>query len=183
VRVAALRRHPNADFSYGRTSVQDEHGHEFFDINEPWPEPGRARIARYLFDTNSPLMRREIASQVGLWRLDDTHGQEFEYFARLKYFATDAHFIDKPLSIYVKHRRTSLFDKSRSFTLALFRLLFAIKAIIVLGNYDTKEERAALATEFWKVGRSLIRFGDYQLAYLTRPSVSRYFFLGGRKCS
>jgi hypothetical protein len=106
-RVAVLRLDPNVDFTYGRTSVQDEEGNELFEMTEPWPKPGQARIARYLFDTNSPMMRRELASNVGLWRLDDTHGQEFEYFARLKYFAKSAHYIDRPLSIYVRHPSTN----------------------------------------------------------------------------
>jgi glycosyltransferase involved in cell wall biosynthesis len=160
-RADVLIADPDVDFCYGLCSVRDEHNREIGKMNESWPPSGDARISRYLFDTNAPLIRRSTCARVGLWRADDLYGQEYEYFARLKYFSNKIHFINKTVSMYIRHKRESIFDKSLPFSLALFRILLAVKALVVYGKHDNVQERHELATAFRKVAKQLFHYRDY----------------------
>lgn len=155
---------PDVDFCYGLASIRDENGNETGRMNTSWPTSDEARISRYLFNTNSPLIRRSTCAKVGLWREDDLHGQEHEYFARLKYFSNKVIFIDKILSVYVKHKNESIFDRSLPFSLALFRILLTVKALILYGKYDNKHERRQLSREFRGVAKQLFDLKDYSNA-------------------
>ena len=147
---------------YGLCSIRDDSGHELRRMNTPWPSPDRARIVPYLFDTNSPLIRRSLCAKAGLWREDDMSGQEYEYFARIKFFSSEAVFLDQVLSVYVRHDRQNVFDISNpGFLLAIVRMLWAIKALVMYSRLDTVEERRALADEFHKVAKQLYRVGHY----------------------
>lgn len=163
-RARVLIEDPDVDFCYGLASIRDENGNETGRMNTSWPTPDEARISRYLFNTNSPLIRRSTCARVGLWRADDLHGQEYEYFARLKYFSNKVHFINKTLSFYVKHNNESIFDRSLSFSLALFRILLAVKALVLYGKYDNKLERHHLSKEFRGLAKQLYRLKDYSNA-------------------
>lgn len=163
-RASVLIQDPEIDFSYGLCSVQNEHGTEIGTMNERWPSSDEPRISRYLFHTDSPLIRRSTCSKVGLWRTDDPGGQEHEYFARLKYFSTKVHFIDKPLSIYVKHNRGSVFDRSLAYWLAIFRMVLAVKALVLYGESDNQQERLWLSKEFRSLGKQLYQLKDYRNA-------------------
>jgi glycosyltransferase involved in cell wall biosynthesis len=164
-RARILQEDPSVDFCYGQSSARDEHGREILTMNHPWPGPNEARVSRYLFDTNSPLIRRATCARVGLWREDDLHGQEYEYFARLKYFSNKAVFIDRVLSVYVRHRNESIFDnKSLDFSLAIFRMLLAVKALVIYGKHDNISERHHLSAGFRSLAKQLHRLGDYSHA-------------------
>jgi hypothetical protein len=135
-------------------------------MNEPWPTSDKARISRYLFNTNSPLIRRSTCALVGLWREDDLYGLEHEYFARLKYISNKVAFIDRVLSVYVRHKNESIFGKSLPFTLASFRIHLAVKALVVYGKYDNVQERFELAMEFRKLAKQLFSLRDYKNAQI-----------------
>ena len=161
-RAQVLIKDADLDFCYGLTSIRNKNGDETGRMNTRWPGPDEPRIAPYLFNTISPLMRRSACVRTGLWREDDTHGQESEYFARLKYFSNKAAFIDKTLSIYIRHGKGSLFDPtSLPWFLATFRALLAIKALIVYGRHDNQAERRHLAIAFRVLGKQLLRLRDY----------------------
>ncbi|HOX59475.1 MAG TPA: glycosyltransferase family 2 protein [Candidatus Paceibacterota bacterium] len=164
-RAQALRADPEVDFCYGLCSVRDQQGTELRRMNDPWPRPGEPRISRYLFDTNAPLIRRSTCARVGLWRNDDLHGQEYEYFARLKYFSNKVAFTDRVLSIYVRHEQRSIFDnKSIVFSLAVFRVLIAVKALVLYGTHDNAAERQHLSVAFKSLAKQLYRLKDYSNA-------------------
>jgi len=152
----------NVDFCYGLCSVQDEKGYELRKLNSPWPEAEQARIAPYLFDTNSPLFRRTVCAKAGLWREDDIYGQEYEYFARIKYFSKKVFFIDKVLSVNLRHESENIFDlKNLNFVLAIFRILWTVKSLIMFSSRDNPQERKALANQFHGVAKQLYRLKDY----------------------
>jgi glycosyltransferase involved in cell wall biosynthesis len=164
-RARILIDDPCVDFCYGLASIRDENGEEIGIIGERWPPTDEARIAPYLFDTNSPLIRRSTCARAGLWREDLHECQEYEYFSRLKYMSAKVYFINRILSVYVKHRHESIFDKySVSYFLAIFKALLIVKALLVYGKYDNSQERRQLATEFKKVAKGLYRLGDYSNA-------------------
>jgi glycosyltransferase involved in cell wall biosynthesis len=161
VRADILLADPSVDFCYGLCSVQDESGKELRKMNRPWPGPGEARIAAYLFATISPLIRRSVCAKAGLWREDDTHSQEYEYFSRVKFFSRSAVFIDRTLSVYLRHGKGNIFDmKDHAFCLAIFRVLLAVKSLVLYSPYDGKGERQCLAREFVDVAKHLRRLGD-----------------------
>lgn len=162
VRAEPLAENLDVDFCYGRSAIRSEDGKVLKGINESWPPPKEARIARYLFDTNAPLIRRSTCLQVGLWRNDDRHGQEYEYFARLKFFSRRVVFLDRVVSIYVRHGNESIFHpRSREFLRGLFRMLFAVKALVRYTSADTRAERAQLCTEFRNLAKAFYREGEY----------------------
>jgi glycosyltransferase involved in cell wall biosynthesis len=163
-RARILQNDSGVDFCYGLCSVRDEQGRELHIMNKPWPQEGQARIAAYLFHTNSPLIRRSTCYRVGLWKNADLHGQEYEYFARLKYFSKKVVFINQVLSVYRRHQKESIFQPSIEFTLALFRILYAIKGLVMYGPCDNDSERCELAMEFKKVAKRLYRLKDYSHA-------------------
>ena len=161
LRARVLSANQDVDLCYGLVSLRDEEGKEIQVIGEPWPSPGEARVSVYLFHTMAPLMRRSLCVKAGPWREDDLHGQEYEYFARLKYFARRVVFVDRVLAIYLRHGNESIFQRSHEFMLALFRMLFAIEALVVYGEHDSPQERRCLAMEFRKVAKQLCRLKDY----------------------
>lgn len=153
-RVRILIEDHEVDFSYGLASIVDENGNELREMNAPWPSDGKARIVPYLFNTNSPLIRRRYCELAGGWRNDDTHGQEYEYFARLKFHARKAVFLDRVLSLYLHHSNESILDfKNPAFCRAFYRILFPVKALITFSDHDSVAERAALATEFRRAAK------------------------------
>lgn len=160
-RALVLIEDPGVDFCYGFTSIRDEDGRETGKMDFSWPTLEEARISRYLFHTSSPLIRRSTCALVGLWRGDDLHGQEYEYFARLKYVSNKVSYIDKVLTVYVRHKNNCINDKSLSFALAIFRILLMVKALVLFGKYDNEQERCELATEFRKVAKRLFCLRDY----------------------
>lgn len=161
-RVDALIKNPGADFSYGRATIVDENGKEKRLMNSHWPKENEAKISAYLFNTNSPMIRRSVCARVGFWREDDFYGQEYEYFSRLKYIATDAAFIDKSLSFYVKHNLDSVFNRTNEFNKGEFKVLLLVKALISHGKYDCQPERKELAEIFRRLAKEFYRFKDYQ---------------------
>jgi glycosyltransferase involved in cell wall biosynthesis len=164
-RARILIEDPAVDFCYGLCAVQDDGGKEMRRMNSPWPEPGQARIAPYLFHTNAPLIRRSVCACAGLWREDDTHGQEYEYFARIKGASERVVFIDQVLSVYMRHHNENIFDLSdREFVLAIYRMLWAIKSLVIFSRHDSRQERGVLADEFHKIAKCLYRLRDYSTA-------------------
>lgn len=163
-RATVLIDNPDVDLCYGLSSTRGGDGKEIGKMNLPWPGADEARITKYLFHTNSPMMRRSLCAKTGPWREDDLQGQEHEYFARLKFFSKKIKFIDKELSVYVKHENDHIFNKSIEFSLALFRVLLYIKALILYTEYDKKCERQHLALEFKHVAKLLIHLKDYSNA-------------------
>jgi len=164
-RAQILIKDPDVDFCYGLCSIRNEHDREIGRMNERWPTSDEPRITLYLFNTNSPLIRRSTCARTGLWREDDLHGQELEYFARLKYFSNKVHFIDKILSLYFRHKNESIFDNaSIDFSLSVFRMLLAVKTLVVYGKYDNRQERRQLSMMFRNRAKQLFRSGDYSNA-------------------
>lgn len=155
----------DVDICYGRASIVDENGIEQRKMNEPWPDAGEARIVPYHFHTNSPMIRRCLCSLAGIWRNDDDHALEYEYFARLKYYARRVVFLDKVLSIYVRHEENKIFDfKSNSCLRSIFRMLFSVKSLILFGPHDNRAERAALAQQFKTLAKQFYDIRDYKNA-------------------
>jgi len=154
---AELLEYPAYGFAYGRTAVRDAAGALLRVMNEPWPEEGEARIARYLFVGSAPLIRRTLSDAVGPWREDDRYGQEYEYFARVKLSAKDAGFTYDVVSDYTRHDGSRLFDNSISFNHAAARMLAAVENLVLSGPKDSLAERRALALEFTKLGRRFHR--------------------------
>jgi len=161
-RASVLIENPDIDFCYGLCSVRDENDKETMIMNNPWPTMDESRISRYLFHTSSPLIRRSTCSKIGLWREDDSGAQEYEYFARLKYFSSKVAFIDRILSVYVRHKKGSLWDKGLPYSLSIFKNLLAVKALVVYGKYDNAQERFELSMEFRKLAKLFLRFGEYE---------------------
>jgi glycosyltransferase involved in cell wall biosynthesis len=165
IRADVLLAEKDVDLCYGLCSVQDEKGNELRTMNSPWPGPGNARIAAYLFDTNSPLIRRCICALAGLWREDDTHSQEYEYFSRIKFFSREGVFVDKVLSIYVRHGGGNIFDLAdREFLFSIFRVVLLIKGLVLFSPRDCREERVELAGELQKVAKEFYDAGDVSTA-------------------
>lgn len=164
-RARVLVENPDTDLCYGLASIQDEDGNEIRIIGEPWPAEGEARIVPYLFCSSAPLVRRSLCTKAGPWWEADTFGQEYEYFTRLKYFANEVVFIDRVLSIYVRHDKESLLHKfSIPFSRAVHRVLLAVKALIVYSEYDVALERFELARLFRCLGRQFYYMRDYPKA-------------------
>ena len=163
-RVDLLKANPECDFCYGRTAILDEDGRQIRAMNEPWPSEGEGRIARYLFTSSAPLIRRSLCDTVGYWREDDRHGQEYEYFARLKFYCTHATFTYETVSFYTKHNRDHIFDSSLEFNHAVYRMLCSVQSLVIFSPKDSIEERRALAAEFTKLGDGLSRQRDYSTA-------------------
>jgi len=161
-RADVLITDPAVDFCYGLCSVQDEDGHELRKMNSPWPAPGQAVIAPYLFQTDSPLIRRAICAKAGLWREDDAcAAQEYEYFARIKFFSSRVVFIDRALTVYSKHSRGQIYSsQSRPYLFSRFKLTLIVKGLVLYGPYDSKAERHSLALEFKEIGNFFSRLKD-----------------------
>ena len=122
-----------------------------------------ARISPYHFHTDAPMVRRSVCIKAGLWREDDTFAQESECFARLKYFSKKTVYVDKVQGTYVRHQNTSIFNgASLPFALAGFKIMIAIKALVIYGRYDSKCKRHYLAHAFRGLAKRLIRFGAYR---------------------
>jgi len=164
IRAELLRKHFDCGFSYGRTAILNSEGQHLRTINAPWPSISEARIASYLFTSSAPLIRRFLCMQIGQWREDDMHGQEHEYFARLKFFCQKAAYTYDIVNIYVKHNKSHLFDQSQAFSSSVFRILCAVKSLIVYSPYESPSERSALATDFTKLGLNFSRLGDFSAA-------------------
>ena len=164
VRAELLRQHPDCGFSYGRTAILNSEGQHLRTINDPWPSISDARIASYLFTSSAPLIRRSLCMQIGPWREDDVHGQEHEYFSRLKFFCQKAAFTYDIVNIYVKHNKSHLFDQSQAFSSSVFRILCAVKSLIVYSSFDSPSERSALANDFTKLGLNFNRLGNFSAA-------------------
>ena len=165
VRARVLSGNPDVDLCYGIVSLQDEKENEMRRIGRPWPAADEARISAYLFHTMGPLMRRSLCVKAGPWRQDDMHGQEHEYFARLKYFARDVVHLDQVVGLYVRHERGSIFDdESLEFARAVFRSALAIEALILYEKYDCPAERLALSDGFKALGKKFLRLGDNSAA-------------------
>lgn len=165
VRARVLVDNPDVDLCYGWGRIRDEAGTKDIPMNLPWPAEGEAVIAPYLFHTNAPMVRRSLLGRAGFWRSEDRFGLEYEYFARLKYFARRVRFIDQTLSIYVRHDKELLFDaKSRACGLERFRAALAVKGLVLYSPYDSRGERAELATQFRNVAKHLYRVKDYSTA-------------------
>ena len=165
-RAALLMENPDSDFCYGRTAVLDEEGRQLRTLNDPWPSDSEARIARYLFTTSAPLIRRPFCFTAGFWREDDCHGQEYEYFARLKFYCTHAAFTYEIVSFYIKHNRDHIFDSSLAFNHATYRVLCSVQSLILFSPKDSTEERRALAAEFTKLGDSITQQRDHNTAIM-----------------
>lgn len=163
-RARALLNDSALDFCYGLSSIRDSNGNELTVHNEPWPGPGQPTISRYLFDTNSPLIRRSTCARVGMWRNDDLHGHEYEFFSRLKYCSERVLFINKVLSVYVRHSNACINDRSQFFWLSAFRGILSVKSLILHGPHDNLPERKQLFFQFTNVAKHLYRLGDYSNA-------------------
>ena len=165
VRARVLIEEPDVGLCYGLASVRDDQGNEVRIVGEPWPAASEARIAPYLFCSSAPLVRRRVCFRAGPWWEADAFGQEYEYFARLKCFAGRVVSVDRVLSVYLRHDRDSIFDNSsHPFSLAIFKVLLAVKALIVYGPHDSLQERRSLATAFRSLAKQLHRLRDYQNA-------------------
>jgi glycosyltransferase involved in cell wall biosynthesis len=149
VRAIALREDVTIDLCYGLTSVCDESGRELRTINAPWPNHGEALISKYLFDTNSPMIRRAACEKAGMWREDLAACQEYEYFSRIKFHSRGANFIDEVLSKYTKHQESSIFEgHTLNYCLANYKCLTGILSLLTHSKYDTTKECFELATQF-----------------------------------
>ena len=167
LRVGLLMKNTDADFCYGRTAVLDAGGRHLRTMNDPWPGKGEARIAKYLFATSAPLIRRSICFAAGPWKEDDLHGQEYEYFARLKFHCNNAVFTYKTVNLYIKHNRDHIFDSSLEFNHAIYRVLCSVQGLILFSSKDSIEERQALAIEFTRLGDKLSKQKDFNLALIS----------------
>jgi glycosyltransferase involved in cell wall biosynthesis len=165
-RADILIADPNVDFCYGLCSVQDENGNELRKMNSPWPKQGEARIAPYLFQTDAPLIRRSICAKAGLWREDDTYAaQEYEYFARIKFFSGKVIFIDRVLNVYSKHSNGQIYSpNSRKYTLSMLKLTLIVKGLLLYSKYDSNLERNILSKEFKEIGKRFYKMKDFKNA-------------------
>lgn len=185
-RASYLISNSNASFCYGLTSVRDAAGKKLRTINIPWPSEDEARISKYLFDTNSPMIRRSILSAVGYWREDIYAGEEYEFFARLKYHARDVGFLPTELTAYVKHEHESMFKSHNlSYTRAAVKILLAIASLIAFGPNDTPQERTHLATQFRINAQRLLSLRATTdalsaggMSFFLRPTLAALFVIG-----
>ncbi len=158
-RVELLDADPGCGFAYGRTEVREADGALRRVLNAPWPEAGEARVARYLFVTSAPLIRRSLCEAVGPWYEDDPAGQEVEFFARLKLACDRAAYTYDIVSVYHKHDRGHLYRDDPVTAMAGFRMLMVVRAHVLHGAANTAAERHALAAEFSTLARRLHRLG------------------------
>ena len=165
-RAEVLLQDAEVDFCYGLCSVQDEQGKELRKMNSPWPKEGEARIAAYLFQTDAPLIRRRICENAGLWRGDDRYAaQEYEYFARIKYFSKKVVFIDRVVALYLKHTQGQIYSStSENYNYSRFKLTLIVKGLVFFSHFDSKAERKALAAEFKEIGKLFAQSGKFAIA-------------------
>jgi hypothetical protein len=135
-------------------------------MNSPWPKQGEARIAPYLFQTDAPLIQRSICAKAGLWREDDTYAaQEYEYFARIKFFSDKVIFIDRVLTVYSKHSNGQIYSPySRKYTLSMLKLTLIVKGLLLYSKYDSNFERNILSKEFKEIGKRFYKMRDFKNA-------------------
>lgn len=163
-RARVLIEDSDVDFCYGLSSIRDEHGTEIGRLNESWPASDKPIISHYLFDTNSPLIRRSACAMVGLWREDIQGFQEYEYFSRLKHVSKKVYFINKILNVYVKHKDENIYNKSLSYSLSRFKCILIVKSLVLYGKHDNIHERKCLSKMFRSSAVLLYRSKDYSTA-------------------
>lgn len=165
-RVNPFLSDPGLDYVYGPCTVVDSSGHPIERVGQPLPQVGEAHIAKYTMHTSGPLIKRSVCQAIGRWRDDDPAALEYEYFARMKFYAARAAFIEREVAAYVRHGQQSIFDNSRLYWLSTYRMTLAIKSLVMHSRYDCDAERQELSRNFKDIAKKLSRLNDSQNAAL-----------------
>jgi glycosyltransferase involved in cell wall biosynthesis len=100
-----LQAKPELDYAYGKVQMTDE------DLK---PLPGKApvgaafenvpvEVAGYHWHTMGPIYRRRCIEKAGLWNLELTGSQDWEYQARVKLFGGRGEFVDALVGYWRQH--------------------------------------------------------------------------------
>ncbi len=165
-RVRTLRNDPALDFCYGISSIVDEQGREIGKQNEDWNWRAEvlARISRFMFDINSPLIRQSFSRRLGFWDECDYEGSEEKYLIRLKFDSTKAYTIDKSLCAVRKSSRAESASRQKASWLTQYKDLLFAKSILLFSPHDKTSERNQLALRFRAIARGFYERKDYRNA-------------------
>jgi glycosyltransferase involved in cell wall biosynthesis len=127
-----------------------------------------------------------VRDAAGKKREDIYAGEEYEFFARLKYHARDVGFLPTELTAYVKHEHESMFKSHNlSYTRAAVKILLAIASLIAFGPNDTPQERTHLATQFRINAQRLLSLRATTdalsaggMSFFLRPTLAALFVIG-----
>jgi glycosyltransferase involved in cell wall biosynthesis len=100
-----LQAKPELDYAYGKVQMTDE-------ALQPLPakvpvgaafENVPVEVAGYHWHTMGPIYRRRCIEKVGLWNLELTGSQDWEYQARVKLFGGKGEFVDTLVGYWRQH--------------------------------------------------------------------------------
>ena len=100
-----LQAKPELDYAYGKVLMTDEALHPLpaktpvGDAFENVP----VEVAGYHWHTMGPIYRRRCIEKVGLWNLELTGSQDWEYQARVKLFGGRGDFVDALVGYWRQH--------------------------------------------------------------------------------
>jgi glycosyltransferase involved in cell wall biosynthesis len=96
---------PRLDYAYGKVLMTDE---SLKPLAGKGPigagfEDSPIEVAGYHWHTMGPIYRRRCIDKVGLWNLDLTGSQDWEYQARVKFFGGRGEFVDTLVGYWRQH--------------------------------------------------------------------------------
>jgi glycosyltransferase involved in cell wall biosynthesis len=100
-----LQNRPELDYAYGQVLMTDEALHPLLGKSPVGAafENVPLEVAGYHWHTMGPIYRRRCIEKVGLWNLELTGSQDWEYQARVKLFGGKGEFVDTLVGYWRQH--------------------------------------------------------------------------------
>jgi glycosyltransferase involved in cell wall biosynthesis len=100
-----LQSKPDLDYAYGKVQMTDE-ALQPLAVKAPVGaafENVPVEVAGYHWHTMGPIYRRSCIEEVGLWNLELSGSQDWEYQARVKLFGGEGEFVDELVGYWRQH--------------------------------------------------------------------------------
>jgi glycosyltransferase involved in cell wall biosynthesis len=175
-KVDCLRSSP-APYCYARGERVDDEGRPLGQHGRPWTAYGGQFFLVYHFDTNGPLIRRELCQQIGPWDESLRGCQEEEYFARLKLHGGRGTFLDEVGHVVVEHDASRVLGSKghrEAFLPAREKMLLSIQAAGPAFAHEAEFLTTFLRLNYAQNATQAWRKGDHSLAVANLQKAQGY---------